>query len=409
MIMEEMVLISKFKVSSKNNITYLFNEFNGDIFFLTTELYTYIKKYYPESIFSDTFVLKFHIDDQKYVKTVIDGPKEFIRRRNHNVNDIHAHLVITNQCNLKCIHCSTESEATSEYMDYKKIFILLHNIKKMNISKITISGGEPLLYDHFFELIRLIKNRLPYVELILSTNGTLISEQNVKFLIENFVQIDISLDGYDEDSCSKIRGVGVFEKVMDSIKKLKYENFHNVIVSSVFKKDSDKEKNLFINMCKENNISYKIRTFIPIGRGKLNHEVFIGDEDVIPISIPELYRIKGDRNEILVRNCGAGKRKIYIDFDGSIYPCHMLKSKAFELSNILDKKYSDTDIINFSYNVKNKMSFINEFNNTGCRDCNLNIFCWCCPGLFISIYNENKVNKWCNLMRDNLERIVWGG
>lgn len=43
MIMEEMVLISKFKVSSKNNITYLFNEFNGDIFFLTTELYTYIK------------------------------------------------------------------------------------------------------------------------------------------------------------------------------------------------------------------------------------------------------------------------------------------------------------------------------------------------------------------------------
>ena len=69
----------------------------------------------------------------------------------------------------------------------------------------------------------------------------------------------------------------------------------------------------------------------------------------------------------------------------------------------------DTDIVNFSYNVKNKMSFINEFNNTGCRDCNLNIFCWCCPGLFISIYNENKVNKWCNLMRDNLERIVWGG
>lgn len=33
MIMEEMVLISKFKVSSKNNITYLFNEFNGDIYF----------------------------------------------------------------------------------------------------------------------------------------------------------------------------------------------------------------------------------------------------------------------------------------------------------------------------------------------------------------------------------------
>ena len=50
------------------------------------------------------------------------------------------------------------------------------------------------------------------------TNGTLITPKNVKEIVSQIDSIDISLDGADEESCAVIRGKGVFEKVVSSIK-----------------------------------------------------------------------------------------------------------------------------------------------------------------------------------------------
>lgn len=58
----------------------------------------------------------------------------------------------------------------------------------------------------------------------MSINGTLINEENVKKIINSVNQIDISIDGVDEDSCKVVRGPHVFEKIMNSIKLLKKYN-----------------------------------------------------------------------------------------------------------------------------------------------------------------------------------------
>ncbi|WP_330653158.1 radical SAM protein, partial [Clostridioides difficile] len=73
-----------------------------------------------------------------------------------------------------------------------------------------------LIREDFFEIIKYIKQKLPDTKLILSTNGTLIDEHNVDFIITNFEKIDISIDGVDENTCSETRGKGVFHKVISS-------------------------------------------------------------------------------------------------------------------------------------------------------------------------------------------------
>lgn len=50
------------------------------------------------------------------------------------------------------------------------------------------------------------------------TNGTLIIPKNVEEIVSQIDSLDISLDGADEESCAVIRGKGVFEKVVSSIK-----------------------------------------------------------------------------------------------------------------------------------------------------------------------------------------------
>ena len=49
------------------------------------------------------------------------------------------------------------------------------------------------------------------------TNGTLFNSQNITPIIEKVNNIDISLDGADEESCSVIRGKGVFDRVVNNI------------------------------------------------------------------------------------------------------------------------------------------------------------------------------------------------
>lgn len=55
-------------------------------------------------------------------------------------------------------------------------------------------------------------------KITLMTNGTLIIPKNVEEIVSQIDSIDISLDGADEESCAVIRGKGVFEKVVSSIK-----------------------------------------------------------------------------------------------------------------------------------------------------------------------------------------------
>ena len=71
------------------------------------------------------------------------------------------------------------------------------------------------------------------------SNGLLISNKNVDEIIRIFDAIDLSLDGYDEESCSKIRGKGVFTKVISVVNLLIEKGFksNNISLSMDMKND----------------------------------------------------------------------------------------------------------------------------------------------------------------------------
>jgi organic radical activating enzyme len=90
---------------------------------------------------------------------------------NHGVFPVHASVIPTNQCNLKCDFCSCRNESRLEYFedkDYKNVLEWL----VPSVEAITITGGgEPLL--EYFDLIRFTKACYKKVKLGLVTNGTI--------------------------------------------------------------------------------------------------------------------------------------------------------------------------------------------------------------------------------------------
>ena len=89
-------------------------------------------------------------------------------------------LLLTHNCNLKCKHCFQSSELYSDrrkhlsITEWEKVFM---ELEKANIYNVIISGGEPMMYPNFEELLRKVTNfRMSFSIL---TNGMLITEKNL--------------------------------------------------------------------------------------------------------------------------------------------------------------------------------------------------------------------------------------
>ena len=112
-----------------------------------------------------------------------------------------ASFEITHRCNLKCKHCCVDADqivSKKEDLSTDEIKQILDMLIKWNPERIMLSGGEPMLRPDFIELLMYLKENYTG-EIIISTNATLINENNVEIISKYAHQIDVSVDGIDEE------------------------------------------------------------------------------------------------------------------------------------------------------------------------------------------------------------------
>ncbi len=123
-------------------------------------------------------------------------------------------LTVNNACNLKCKYCFggyCERSAKDDFTT-AELKALIDDLKANGTVYLTVHGGETLLRDDIGEIVRHIKKRDMYVNLI--TNGTLVKKR-----ISEIKDIDgacVSLDGRQEGN-DLVRGSGAFKAAMSAI------------------------------------------------------------------------------------------------------------------------------------------------------------------------------------------------
>jgi len=126
---------------------------------------------------------------------------------------------VTRTCNLRCIHCYTDSEArkyTGELTtDEGKG--LIRDLAEFQIPALLFSGGEPLARPDLFDLVSFARSL--GIRPTLSTNGTLITDETARKVKEaGFTYVGISLDGIGEIN-DRFRGVdGAFDRAVRGFK-----------------------------------------------------------------------------------------------------------------------------------------------------------------------------------------------
>lgn len=103
---------------------------------------------------------------------------------------------ITRTCNLRCIHCYSDS-AAMQYpgeLDWEQMKAVVADLAAYKVPSVLLSGGEPMIHPRFNDLVELATRA--GLKLTISTNGTLITRERAGFLKENKVAyVGISLDG----------------------------------------------------------------------------------------------------------------------------------------------------------------------------------------------------------------------
>lgn len=126
---------------------------------------------------------------------------------------------LTYQCNLKCKHCYINAgDKHEDELSLDESLDLIDQMSSLNIPLLILSGGEPILRDDFFELASYASSR--GLRLVLSTNGTLLTNKVVKFLSDiGFVYIGISIDSPSAGWHDQFRGVkGAYSSTLKGIK-----------------------------------------------------------------------------------------------------------------------------------------------------------------------------------------------
>ena len=130
----------------------------------------------------------------------------------------------TRSCNLRCIHCYSQSECKSYpgELTTAQAETFLKDIADFKCPVILFSGGEPLMRKDIFDLIGKAKDL--GLRAVLSTNGTLIDKNAAKKLKSlGLSYVGISLDGMEETNDKFRKHRGAFKKALEGIRNCKEE------------------------------------------------------------------------------------------------------------------------------------------------------------------------------------------
>ena len=195
---------------------------------------------------------------------------------------------VTTQCNLSCMHCGsdcgTHQAEDSISVDEMRAFFnrLAADFSPYEVM-LLITGGEPLLCPHLFEVMEYAA-KLGFAW-GMTTNGTLLSDSIINKMIKsNCTTVSVSLDGMTQ-SHNALRRNECFDKVVENTKKLVATNsFSDVQITTVVHKGNIHELSDMYGMLESISVdSWKLTTIDPIGRANKMENAFLSEIDLIKL------------------------------------------------------------------------------------------------------------------------------
>jgi cyclic pyranopterin phosphate synthase len=200
-------------------------------------------------------------------------------------------LSLTDRCNLRCMYCITEDESSGclaklgqeDLLTYEELLRVVRVAVAMGITKVRLTGGEPLVRRGVLGFIRDLMAIEGLDDVRLTTNGVLLAQHARELLAAGVSKVNISLDSLRSERVRAITGVDCFAAVWGAIETVLALGFASVKINVVAMRHiNDDEILAFARMSQRLPLQVRFIEFMPIGASsRWNADTYISTDEIM--------------------------------------------------------------------------------------------------------------------------------
>ncbi len=202
-------------------------------------------------------------------------------------------ISITDRCNFRCLYCLPETEeaadfyrrkgASSEapqpiqhewkprshFLTYEEITRVVRIATGLGVTKLRLTGGEPLLRRAVPELVGQLSALEAIDDLALTTNGFHFEKHADALRAAGLRRVTFSLDSLDRDNFIKLTGRDGLGELLDAIARARELGFAPIKINAVIIRDlNDHEIEALARFARDEALTMRFIEFMPLDSGR---------------------------------------------------------------------------------------------------------------------------------------------
>ncbi len=195
---------------------------------------------------------------------------------------------VTDRCNIRCFYCMPEVVRflpQHEVLTFEEIFRVVRIGSELGVTKIRLTGGEPLVRAELWKLVEMLVTLSGIEEVTLTTNGILLAEQAVALKRAGLRRLNVSLDSIDPAMFQQITRRPGLEKVLAGIMAAKDAGFDSIRLNAVSIKGlTESEIGPLAQFARQHELDLRFIEFMPLDAdGAWERNQVLSGSDVVKI------------------------------------------------------------------------------------------------------------------------------
>ncbi len=247
---------------------------------------------------------------------------------------------LTHNCNARCHHCHRGQRVVEQKATPQRLLQLCRELRPLVA---ILSGGEPLLYPHLPDLVRLLKAECAPMRVFLNTNAALLTLPRYAELVEAGVdEVLISLD-YPDARHDIFREIpGLFGHIEALVAALPPRERRRVVLTTVLQAENFREALPISRLALDWGVNANFSAYTSLRTN--DRSLMIAGEDVAAFreTVEQIIAFKQEHGNVPTSDwvlrgmvqffgnggrlgrCRAGERMAVVNPDGTLSPCGLL-------------------------------------------------------------------------------------
>ncbi|WP_166252047.1 GTP 3',8-cyclase MoaA [Marinobacter salicampi] len=145
-------------------------------------------------------------------------------------------ISVTDRCDFRCVYCMSEDMQflpKSEVLSLEEMVVLARNLVASGVTKIRLTGGEPLVRPGIVDLVKSMATLPGLEELCMTTNGGRLQDLAEPLRKAGLNRLNISLDSLDTERFRELTRTGRLGQVLSGIEAARAAGFEHTKLNAV--------------------------------------------------------------------------------------------------------------------------------------------------------------------------------